>query len=113
MPFRKSRDGKTKRLDAIVVTSFHVAYEDSGFITATRSSRYRSVDQVLDNRVVIEADDPEDILQIGIRSGTFEIPWGERSDWSALTLAAADIRPIQLLDIDWRGQSFTRGQRVS
>ncbi len=113
MPFRKARDGKTKRLDAVVVTSFHVAYEDSGFITATRSSRYRSVDQVLDNRVVIEADDPEDLLQIGIRSGTFEIPWGERSDWSALTLAAADIRPIQLLEIDWPGQSFTRGQRVS
>ncbi len=113
MPFRRARDGKTKRLDAVVVTDFHVAYEDSGFITATRSSRYRAVDQVIDNRAVIEADDPEDLLQIGIRSGTFSFPWGERSDWSELTLHAADIRPIQMLEIDWEGQSFTRGQRVS
>jgi hypothetical protein len=113
MPFRRTREGKAKRLDAIVVTQFSVAFDNSGYMVSTRSSKYRSTDQVLDNNKFITVDDPDDLDQIGIRDGIFVIPWGERSDRSSLTLEANDIRPITILEIDYRGQNFTRGVRVS
>ena len=113
MPFTKTRDGKSKRLEAIIVTKFAVAFENSGYITATRTSKYRATDQVIDNNKFIETDDPDDVDQIGIRDGVFKIPHGERSDWSSLKLEALDIRPMTIMEIDWWGQRFTRGKRVT
>jgi hypothetical protein len=113
MPFRRSRDGKAKRMDAVVVTTFEVAFDNSGPIVSTMESKYRADDQVFDNDKFITVDDPDDPDQIGIRDGIFVIPWGERSDRSTLKLEANGVRPFTILEIDWRGQSFTRGVRVT
>ena len=112
MPFIRDRNGKVQKLSRLVVTNFIVHYEDSGFISSRMSSKYRSQDTVLSNEYVLLDRNPDDPDQQGIRSGLWDIPWGERSDWSELELFAADVRPFTIIDLEWIGQPLTRGRRV-
>jgi len=40
------------------------------------------------------------------------VPWGERSDWSELTITSDDIRPVTITEIEWTGQILKRGKRA-
>jgi len=113
MPFIRDREGRSVTSSKLVITDFTVLYENSGSILATMTSKFRTADKTHSNTRIITDDDPEDTAGIGIRSGEFVIPWGERTDWSELTLAANDgIRPIAILEVEWRGQVFKRGTRT-
>jgi len=114
MPFITDRDGRPVASSRLIPTDFTVHFADSGSMQSTLSSKYRAADKTYDNSRIITDNDPDDPLGIGIRSGEFVIPWGEQTDWSELTLTANDgIRPISILEIEWRGQVFKRGKRVA
>ena len=47
-----------------------------------------------------------------LQSGPIYIPWGERADWSELTLTGNDIRPVTIHEVEWIGQILkTKGRR--
>ena len=112
MPVVRDKDGKAIKNSKLVLSAFNVYYEQSGVMTGTMKSKYRAVDQVATNSTVPIANDPDDPDGIGIRSGTFTIPWGEQSDWSELVLSSADARPMNIIDVEWQGQLLTRGRRL-
>lgn len=112
MPFIRDKTGAAIKNSKLVVTDFHVYFEDSGYIDATLSSKYRAADRVHSNKQVLLDNDPDDPDGLGIRSGEFRVPWGERSDWSELTLSSDDVRPMTILEVEWIGQVLTRGRRL-
>lgn len=112
MPFIRDKDGRAVKNTKLVVTEFIVYFDESGYMDSTMSSRYRSEDVLFNNREVVTAFDPEDPAGIGIRTGEFIIPWGERSDWSELTVSSSDVRPMTILEVEWVGQVLTRGRRL-
>lgn len=112
MPFIRDSTGAAIKNSKLVVTEFVVYYDESGHIDSTMTSKYRAVDQVHTNDKVVTANDPDDPAGKGIRSGDYSIPWGERSDWSELTISSDDIRPMTILEIEWIGQILSRGRRI-
>ena len=110
MPFVRSRQGAVLPRTHLVVGSFLLEYEDTGHIKSTMTSRYRQqpIEFVMDWFPL--DNDPIDPLSRGLRSGILNIPWGERSDWSELTLSSSDVRPTTILEIEWVGQVF-KGSR--
>lgn len=112
MPFIRDRNGKVQRLHSLVVTDFVIHYDRSGYISATLSSRYRDEDVTINNEQYSEFLDKNDTDFNGTRSGQWIVPWGERSDWSELTVYSDDFRPISITEIEWIGQPLTRGRRV-
>lgn len=112
MPFFRDGEGKPISNSKLVVNNFVIYYEDSGPVSATMSSKYRAQDKVASNETVAVANDPDDPLGIGIKSGEFKLRWGERSDWSELTISTADVRPVNITEVEWEGQVLTRGRRI-
>ena len=110
MPFMRDRNGAPIVGNKLVVTDFTVVYEDSGAIVSLLTSKYRAAARSHSNLKAITVGDVEDTLQIGIRSGDFVIPWGENSEWSTLRLTSTGVRPMSILEIEWRGQPFKRGK---
>ena len=110
MPFIRDREGRTVPRTKVVVNGFMLEYENLGSITAVMDSQYR------ENPIEFGVDffpidgDPSVDSNTGLRSGILHIPWGERSDWSELTLTTDDLRPGTILDLEWTGQVF-RGRR--
>jgi hypothetical protein len=112
MPFIRDANGASIKGSKLVVTEFIVYYEDSGYIQATLSSKYRASDRQSSNVEIVTAFDPNDPEGRGIRSGEYIIPWGERSDWSELTISSDDVRPLTITEVEWVGQILTRGRRL-
>jgi hypothetical protein len=112
MPFIRDRDGAAIKNANIVVTEFNAYYEESGYINSTLESKYRAVPRSYSNQQIITLNDPDDPDNIGIRSGVFKVPWGERSDWSELTLSTDDVRPMTIIEVEWIGQVLKRGRRL-
>lgn len=111
MPFIRDREGKVQQRAKLVVTNFTMYYEDSGHMYANMYSKYRSDPLQQDNKEYVEFLDP-DFNGINVSSGTWEIEWGERSDWSELEIYTDDVRPLTITDLEWFGQPLTRGRRM-
>mgnify|MGYP003664110530 FL=1 len=112
MPFIRDRAGAAIKASKLVVTEFVVYFEESGYIDSAMSSKYRAASLVHSNVEIVTAYDPDDPNGTGIRSGQYVIPWGERSDWSELTVSSDDVRPLTIIEIEWIGQVLTRGRRL-
>jgi len=112
MPFIRDKDGKAQRYAKLTVTEFILYFEDSGYISATMSSKYRSEDTVVSNERYVLDIDLDDTDFNGTSSGTFVVPWGERSDWSEFSIKADHVWPVSITEIEWAGQPLTRGRRV-
>lgn len=112
MPLFRDREGKPISKTKLNVTDFAVYYENSGQIDAVFSSKYRTADYVFSNATFPVDGDPDDPEQDGLRDGIFNFTWGERSDWSELTLTSTDVRPVTITEIEWFGQILSRGKRV-
>ena len=110
MPFVRGRDGRPLPRTHLVVGSFLLEYEDTGYIKSIMSSRYRQDDIEFVMDWFPMDNDPADPQGNGLRSGILNIPWGERSDWSELTITSDDVRPTTILEIEWTGQVF-KGSR--
>lgn len=110
MPFVRGRDGRPLPRTRLVVNSFMLEYEETGYIKTIMDSRFRSepIEFVVDWFAM--DNDPIDVLGNGLRSGILNVPWGERSDWSELTIYSDDVRPTTILEIEWTGQVF-KGSR--
>jgi cell shape-determining protein MreC len=106
----RDRNGQPVVDNKLVVTEFTVVYQNSGAVASLMTSKYRG-DETFDNLKAITVGDVEDPDQIGIRSGDFRIPWGENSEWSQLRLTSTGVRPMSILEIEWRGQAFKRGRQ--
>ena len=112
MPFIRDRAGAAIKASKLVVTEFVVYFEESGYIDSAMTSKYRAASLVHSNVEIVTAYDPDDPNGTGIRSGQYVIPWGERSDWSELTVSSDDVRPLTIIEIEWIGQVLTRGRRL-
>lgn len=112
MPFIRDRNNRAIKNTKLVVTEFIVYFDESGFMDSKLTSRYRADDTLFSNQEIVTAFDPEDPTGIGVRSGEFIVPWGERSDWSELTVSSSDVRPMTILEVEWVGQVLTRGRRL-
>ena len=112
MPFIRDANGAAIKGSKLVVTEFIVYFEDSGYIDSTLSSKYRVNDRYHSNIEIVTAFDPNDPEGRGVRSGEYTIPWGERSDWSELTISSDDVRPLTITEVEWVGQILTRGRRL-
>ena len=112
MPFIRDKENRAIKNTKLVVTEFVVYFDESGYMDSRMTSRYRADDALFSNQEIVTAFDPEDPDGIGIRSGEFVIPWGERSDWSELTVSSSDVRPMTILEVEWVGQILTRGRRL-
>ena len=112
MPFIRDKTGAAIKASKLVVTEFVVYFEESGYIDSAMTSKYRAAPLVHSNAEIVTAYDPDDPNGTGIRSGQYVIPWGERSDWSELTVSSDDVRPLTIIEIEWLGQVLTRGRRL-
>lgn len=106
MPFMRDREGNVKARGHVVVSAFYIDYQNCGALDVIQTGPWREPSTISVNWFPL-ADDP---LRgpSGIRSGILEVPWGERSDWSELTIQSDDIRPTTILEVEWSGQPFTR-----
>lgn len=110
MPFVRGRDNRPLPRTRLVVNSFMLEYDETGYIKTIMDSRFRAapIEFVVDWFAM--DNDPIDVLGNGLRSGILNVPWGERSDWSELTIISDDVRPTTILEIEWTGQVF-KGSR--
>lgn len=112
MPFIRDRNNLAIRFIKLVVSKFLIHFEDSGPITATKSSRYRSVDTTLTNKYVPEFQDPDNLRGISLTSGYFDFPFGDRTDTAKLTISSDGPLPISINEIEWVGQTRGGKRRV-
>ena len=112
MPFIRDKDGAAIKLSKLVVTEFVVYFEESGYITTTMTSKYRANPMQHTNAEIVTAFDPDDPNGVGVRTGHYSVPWGERSDWSEIEIASDDARPLTITEVEWLGQTLTRGRRL-
>lgn len=110
MPFARGRDGRRLPRTHLVVNSFLLHYEETGYIKTIMDSRYRQDPIEFEVDWFALDDDPVDPLGNGLRSGILNAPWGERSDWSELTIYSDDLRPTTIHEIGWTGEVF-KGSR--
>lgn len=105
MPFHRNNLGAVIPRSNLVITDFLVHFENTGFIETTMTSPYRATSSVSVNWFTFDGDviDP---LGTGLRSGVLEVPWGERADWSTLTIQSDDIRPTTVLEVEYIGEAF-------
>jgi hypothetical protein len=106
MPFLRDRNGAVVSQAHVVIGAFYIEYENVGALDTLMSSPYRD-DQEYSVNFFELADDPL-ISGVGMRSGTLEVPWGERADWSTLRIQSDDIRPTTILEVEWSGQPYRR-----
>lgn len=90
----------------VVVGKYVVDYEESGEIDAYMINAYRHEGEafVLSNEAFPIDDNPLLGFDVPLRSGTFEIPWGEDNFNSALVIRTGTIQPVTLVEIRWWGQ---------
>ena len=112
MPFIRDKTGAAIKASKLVITEFVVYFEQSGYIDSAMTSKYRANPLIHSNAEIVTAVDPDDPEGKGIRSGQYIIPWGERSDWSELTISSDDVRPMTVIEVEWLGQILTRGRRL-
>jgi len=112
MPFIRDKNGKVIKTTKLVIANFVIYFDESGSIDAVMSSKYRLTDMTQSNDHIVVANDPNDPTGKGVRSGEFVVQWGERSDWSELTVRSDDFRPMTILELEWYGQTLTRGRRI-
>ena len=112
MPFIRDATGASIKASKLVVTEFVAYFEESGYIDSAMTSKYRKAPLVHSNAEIVTTADPDDPNGTGVRSGQYIIPWGERSDWSELTISSDDVRPMTIIEVEWLGQVLTRGRRL-
>ncbi|SEN67934.1 hypothetical protein SAMN05216227_102044 [Pseudorhodobacter antarcticus] len=104
MPFIRDRDGAVVARAHVVIGSFFIDYVDAGALDVTMKSIYRE-DTVFSVSFFEQADDPT-VSAVGLRTGTLEVPWGERADYSSIEISSDDVRPATILEVKWAGQPF-------
>ena len=110
MPVVRGRDGKPVPRTHLVVNGFMVEYQDTGFLRAVMTSRYRAEPTIFEVDWFNVDADPDDPQSNGVRSGILHVPWGERADWSELRLFSDDVRPTTITEVSWTGQVFKGGR---
>jgi hypothetical protein len=110
MPVIRDRNGKPVPRMHLVVNGFMVEYQDTGFLRAIMTSKYRVNPTIFEVDWFNMDDDLDDPSSNGVRSGILHVPWGERADWSELRLFSDDVRPTTITEVSWTGQVFKGGR---
>lgn len=110
--FGKDFQGNTDTSQRITIQTYVIHLFESGEFKAIGTSPYSSEWDY--SAFVFPLDDePLDPDRLILRTGPFYIPWGERADWSTLTLEGTDIRPVTIHEVEWIGQVLkSKGRRV-
>lgn len=96
----------------VTIQDYVVHLDNSGEFKALGRSPY-SPDWEYSAFVFPLDNEPLDPDRLILQSGPFYIPWGERADWSSLTLEGIDIRPVTIHEVEWIGQILrTKGRRA-
>lgn len=103
MPYPRDRNGNLISKYDLTVSNFSIQVENTGSLSTTMTGPYRP-DLTLDFDWFPLDDDPLDPDAVGIRDAVLDIPWGERTAWSELTVHSDDVRPTTILSIQWTGE---------
>lgn len=108
-PFPVDWRGNKKFSDKLVIQKFVIDYEQSGSLTAFMDSVWRNdgvLTEIVGNRTIPAANDPEDSFQTAVKDGSLEVPWGEESKLANLVIKAETMKPINIVEIRWFGQAY-------
>jgi len=110
--FARDYQSRIDTSQKVTVQDFVVHVDNSGEFKAVGTSPYSDPWEY--SAYVFPLDDePLDTERLILQSGPFYIPWGERADWSSLTLSGNDIRPVTIHELEWIGQILrTKGRRA-
>ena len=110
--FARDYQNRIDTSQKITIQDFVIHVDNSGEFTAHGSSPYRGEWDYTAHVFPLDAE-PLDPHRRILQTGPFFIPWGERADWSKLTLRGSDVRPVTILEVEWVGQILkTRGRRA-
>ena len=110
--FARDYQNRIDTSQKITIQDYVVHVSESGRITAVGDSPYRDTWEY--SSYPFPADgEPLDPAGLLLTSGPVYIPWGERADWSTVTLTGNDIRPVTIHEVEWIGQILrTKGRRT-
>lgn len=122
IPFRSSyiptnphvtdRDGANVGVGKLRVTKFLLTYANTGVINARATSPYRPD---LTTRVIgrVVGDINSSIGNPAIINGQVNIPFRSDIRYAHLELWSDDITPMQVIELEWKGQYVVKGQRIT
>ena len=115
--FKKTRVDETKYktikklgVSLIIPDKFRTV-DDTGEFSTTMKSPYRDDYTFKPSRYPLD-DEPLDPNRTMLNTGVFDIPWGERADYSELRIESDDIRPTSILEVEWQAQVTGSRRRV-
>lgn len=111
MPRIKDRSGATVSSAVLTVIKFILHVDDTGEFSTTMKSPYRDDYTFKPSRYPLD-DEPLDPNRTMLNTGVFDIPWGERADYSELRIESDDIRPTSILEVEWQAQVTGSRRRV-
>lgn len=110
--FARTYQGEIDTSRKITITDYVVHVDNSGQFEALGTSPY-SDDWTYSEYTFPFDNEPLDPDRLLLHTGPVTIPWGERADWSTMTLYGNDVRPVTIHEVEWIGQILTtRGRRV-
>lgn len=110
--FAKDYQARIDTSQKVTIQDYVVHVDNSGEFKAIGQSPYSS-DWEYTAYVFPLDGEPLDPDRLILQTGPFYIPWGERADWSTMTLEGTDIRPVTIHEVEWIGQILrTKGRRA-
>mgnify|MGYP005840140083 CR=1 FL=1 len=109
--FTDGRGTKQPAVD-IVISKYVVDYTDSGEIRAYMLSKFRGngsdPEFVFSNEFFPQDDDPIAGFDTTVKSGSFDIPWGDDNKTSSLILKSNTPLPVEYIEVRYYGQVYRR-----
>jgi hypothetical protein len=110
--FAKDYQGRIDTSQKLTIQEYIIHVDQSGSFLAAGTSPYGDAWEYEAKEFPLD-NEPLDLNRIGLHTGPYPIPWGERADWSELTLTGTDIRPVTIHEVEWIGQTLkSRGGRA-
>ena len=101
--FGRDYRGNVDTSKRVTIQEYIVHLERSGELSARMQSPY-GTDFVYNAGLYLLDGEPLDPDLTDVYTGEWTVPWGERADYSTLTLFGDDIRPVTILELSWNGQ---------
>lgn len=110
--FAKDYQGRIDTSQKVTIQDYVISVDQSGEFKAIGSSPYSPNWEFTAYTFPFDGE-PLDPNRSLVKSGQFNIPWGERADWSTLKLVGTDLRPVTIHEVEWLGQTLsTKGRRA-
>lgn len=111
-PMAKDHRDRVDTSRQITVQEYWINISNSGEFVSKMDSLYSPSYEHDFPRFYFD-NEPDFPNQNALFNGEISIPWGERADWSKLTLIGRDVKPVTILELGWSGQILnTKGRTI-